>query len=510
LKGSPGYIKTAIDDVIKEGPKGNTETSKPMDKHNKHRYGIWYYYGTLKKEDLVAAGAMKKDDKSPDEVYAICTMVNDTVIRATINPLDSGEFPYHSVPWLRRPGSWVGVGVGEQLEMPQRAINAATRAMFNNVGKSAGSIVVADREAIEPANPGDWTLRPDSVFYKLAGATADDVRKAFAFFQIPNMTHQLMEVINYILRMAEESTNIPLVTQGQSGQTTPETFGATQLQNNNANQLLRSVAAGFDDHITEPVVMQSYEMLLLDDTVPDDEKGDWTINAHGSTALVERAIQDQTIQQMGEFALNPAFGVNPKRWFAQYSKTKHLNPSDFQNTPEEQAKIDSQPPAPPPAVQVAQIKSADAKAALGAEQQSVQMQGQIDQAIQKMADEAKLQIAAMRKEVDELRVKRDTDRDTVFVNAETQRTQVESIAKDKELALRRELAMLDYANKHNLKLEDIKAQLADTQMRLQTQKELSNMGHAVDLHKHHNPPPEAITPPTEPAGKAAPGDSFAA
>jgi hypothetical protein len=29
-----------------------------------------------------------------------------------MNPLDSGELPYHSVPWQRRAGHWAGVGVG--------------------------------------------------------------------------------------------------------------------------------------------------------------------------------------------------------------------------------------------------------------------------------------------------------------------------------------------------------------------------------------------------------------
>ena len=47
---------------------------------------------------------------------------------------------------------------------------------------------------------------------------------------------------------AEESTSIPLITQGQTGPTTPDTFGAAQLQNNNANQLLRSVGYAVDEN----------------------------------------------------------------------------------------------------------------------------------------------------------------------------------------------------------------------------------------------------------------------
>ena len=512
LKGLPGYIDSAIDKVLKEGPSGTSEhQQKPGERAHKNRFFVWYFYGILSRDDMVAAGcedvnAEKEKDKK--EFYAICTMVNDTVIRATINPLDSGEFPYHAVPWQRRPGQWAGVGVGEQIEMPQSAINAAIRTMFNNAGKSAGSIIVVDKGSITPGDLS-WEITPDKIFNKAADATSDDVRKAFTFFSVPNMTPQLMTIIEFCLRAAEESTNIPLVTQGQSGTTTPETFGATQLQNNNANQLLRAIGYQFDDYITEPVVNQSYEYLLLDPEIPEDEKGDWKIDAHGSVALVERAIQDQTITQMSAFVTQPAFGVNPKKWFAEFSKTKHLNPKNFQYSPEEQAKIDSMPAPAAPAIEVAKIKVADAQQARQLEQQQAQVDAQIAQALEKASNDTKLQIAAMRKEVDELRVKKDTDRDSVYVQAETARTTAEFQARREELALRRELALLEYANKKELSLDQVKKDLAETTMKLQVQKELSGLDAAVQIRKHDTPDVQEVIPPeAEPAGKAESGKAF--
>ena len=511
LKGQKdsGYIDDAIDKVLKEGPDGSKPgADKPGEPLAKNRFLVWYYYGTMRRSEMVALNT-DIGAEGDDDVYAIVTMVNDTIIRASVNPLDSGEFPYHSVPWQRRAGYWAGVGVGEQIEMPQAAINAAIRSLFNNAGKSAGSVIVADRGAITPAD-GNWVITPDKLFYKNADATADDVRKAFAFFQVPNMGPQLMAIIELCLRLAEETSQIPLITQGQSGPTTPDTFGAAQLQNNNANQLLRSIGYSFDDYITEPVVLQSYEMLLLDPDVPTEEKGSWQIAAHGSIALVERAIQDQTVQAMGQFATDPVFGVNPKRWFAEFARTKHLDPKSFQYSDEEQAKIDSQPKPSAPAIEVAKIKSADAQKAMGLEQALAQAQAQLEQALEKAGNDTKLQIAAIRKEVDTARIMKDTDRDVAFVNAQTQQTQVEREARLEELRLRERLAILDYANKKELKLEEVKTKLADTSMKLQVQKELSALGHQVSLRMHDTPdvPPDAITPATEPAGRAADGKAF--
>ncbi|MDP3939210.1 MAG: hypothetical protein Q8R92_13890 [Deltaproteobacteria bacterium] len=501
LKGLKGYIDGAIDRVLSDGPAGvAVDNQKPNAKHNRHLFTAWHYYGTLTHEEVLATRTVDEGDLPlAGDVYVICTMVNDTLIRATINPLDSGEIPYHAVPWQRRPGHWAGVGVGEQIAMPQAAINAATRACFNNAGKSAGSVIVADRGAITPAD-GSWTLTPDKLYYKSADATADDVRKAFAFFQVPNTTPQLMVIIELCMRFAEEVTNIPLITQGQSGKTTPETFGATQLQNNNANQLLRSIGYAFDDYITEPVVNQSYEYLLLDPDIPEDEKGDWKIDAHGSVALVERAIQDQTVSQMGEFAINPAFGVDPKRWFAEFSKTKHLNPRTFQYTPEEQARIDAAPKPAAPAIEVAKIKSADAKLARELDKVLAAQAAQLEKVVADGANATKTAIAEMRKEVDELRVKKDTDRDTIYARAETERTQVEHRARMAELEIRERIAMLDYANKRQLKLDDVKKDLAKTAMTLEAQERMQAREQGAQVA-------EAAA---EPAGKAPNGKGFTA
>lgn len=456
-----GYLPAQIDKVLSEPPRGaTTDTGNPSQTIDKNKYEIWYYYGTLTQEELECCrpGLAAKLGKTEPEIYAIVTVVNDVAIRATINPLDSGEFPYHAVPWQRRPGHWAGVGVGEQISMPQRMVNAATRALLNNAGKSAGSqIIVAD--SVTPADQS-YMITPDKVWRMAADAMMDDARKAFVAITIPNQTNPLLKIIEYAFRLAEESSSIPLITQGQSGPTTPDTFGAAQLQDNNANQLLRSIGYAFDDYITEPVVRQYYEWLLLDPDVPDEEKGDWQINARGSIALVERAIQDQWLMQMGGMTTNPVFGVDPKRWFKLMAKSKRMNPADIQYSDEEQKKIDSQPPPPPPQVQVAQIRAeSDGKREASRQQFDAQqndLERQNDIAV-KMIDE---------------------------------RLQSAELSSDERQAF-----------------EDIKAQLAKTAMTLNLQRELSMASHKVDMHKTYNPPPVA-QPMAEPAGQAQAGEAF--
>lgn len=451
LKKNKAYITAQLERVLEEGPQSSniTDEREQADLNKKRmdekRFEVWYFYGVLSREDMRECGAKGLDciPADQEDVYAIITMINDRIVRATINPLESGKFPYHVVPWRRRPGYWAGVGIAEQIRMPQRMINAATRALLVNAGKTAGSQIVVDRNCIEPADKS-WTITPDKIWYKTETARVDDVNKAFAVFEFPNVQKEMMGVIEYGFRLAEESCSIPLISQGQSGKTTPDTFGGQQLQDNNANQLLRSVGYAFDDYVTEPVVLQYYEWLLLDKNVPDDEKGDWNINAHGSASLVEKTIQNQVIgNTLLSAALNPAYGGDAFKTFGQYLRSQRLDPRDFQIEKAEFEKKQQQPPPPDPRIEAATIGA-----------------------------KSRIDAANINAGVQKERVRVDTDRDTAYVQAETERNRMEHEGRMRELEMRERIALLEYSNKKEITLEELKTQLAKATMSEQTKRDL--------------------------------------
>lgn len=469
LKKLPGYISTQIDIAIEEGPseeKGGNRSPTDENKGKNNRFEVWYYYGSLKQEeyDTLRATADSKPalrGETPDKtVYAIVTLIGSIPVRATLNPLDTGKFPYHSMPWQRRADSWAGIGVAEQIRMPQKTVNGATRALFNNAGISAGVQIVLDQSAIVPADES-WSITPNKIWYKVADSAGNDVRAAFQVIEIPNVTAQLMSIIDYGMKLGEEVTSIPLVTQGQTGKTSPETLGGMQLQDSNANQLLRSVGYSWDDHITEPETHEYYEWLLLDPDVPDDEKGDFSIDAHGSVALVERAIQDQTLAQLGPMVKDPAYGLDPRRWAKEFLKSKHIDPSLISYTDEELKRIDSTPPPPAPAVQVAEI-GAKVKT------QELVMKQSADQ--RDSANEGIIASAAHQLEAGR-------------TQAEDRRTAVEATTTMHDIAARREIAHLEYAIKNNMTIVQLRTELE----KLDTQKQLAATKGMIELHKHHVP-----------------------
>lgn len=508
--GSPIYIAENIDKVLKEGPEKcyvddakNPNESKRQDETS---FTIWYYTGTMKRDDLAVARAVGVDEipEEIEQVSAVFTMVNDTVIRATPNPLTSGRHGYHNIPWSRRAGNWAGVGVAEQVSMPQRMLNASTRALLNNAGFSAGAQIIVKRNLIVPAD-GNWTLTPNKIWYDTGeDATGGKVSDAFTMVEFPNTTPELQSIIQLAYKMAEEASNIPLVTQGQQGPTSPDTFGAAELQNSNAKTLLRSIAYSFDDHITDPVVHLFHEWYLLDPEIPQEQKGDWRINARGSVSMVERAIQEYTWMQLLQVSLNPSYGLSPGDVASEYLKAKRIDPRKAQLSEEDKAKLASAQPAPPPVVQAAIIREQGAT-------QRLQMELQADQQQpgSPAAPDNSLQVAQIRAETEMEKATLNQNSDMAELQfkaqeAERQR-QHEMQMQDREFQMR----LMEFAKEEGMQLEDVKARLTKTALELSTQKELSSAALAAGKAKEPNPSPQVATPPIEPAGRAQDGQAYA-
>lgn len=493
LKEAGFYLNDEIDKVLKQGPgkiyeNNNNRQTKTTDQDDT-RFEIWYFYGQIKLDDFDLlnpqdASALVKEGHKSDSVYAIVTMVNDTIIRGTLNPLEkSGEFPYHVFNWRPRTRYWAGIGIAEQVDSPAKLLNAAVRAAMTNAALSAGPITVMNDNLIR-ALDGKDSITP----YKIFGLVSDmameqvDVRKLFALFEIPNTTQQLLGMVEFAMKAAEEATNIPLVTQGQSGETTPDTFGGQRLQDNNATQLLRDVGYSVADGVTNPLIRQMNEWLLLDPKVPNEEKMNHQVDANGAIAQIEKALQDRAVVQLWPLAQDPATGFDKFKFGKAAVRSLRLHPGDWQITDEEMTKRLAAPQQPPVQIAVAQVRAQSAE-----------------------------KIAESHDQLQAERNKNDLDRDKAYVDAERERSQAAADADERKLQAQIQLETLKYANQQGVALMEVKAQMAQTSAKLQVQKELSAASLAVDVHKHHaaSADSQVITPPTEPAGKAANGQAFA-
>lgn len=471
MEGS-GYIDEMIDLCLEEGPisavNGATKQSDNYKLSDKDLFEIWYFHGQVSKKDMQAAGCECETEEAP----CVVTMVNDRIIKISMSPLDSGEFPYDVMVWQDKIGHWAGIGVARQMRTCQKGLNGAVRAMQDNAGISSGPQIIVDSTKIEPAD-GKWMITPNKLWRRRVDAEdMGDVRQAFTVISIETRQVELLNIIHYWTKTAEDVTGLPMLLQGQQGGA-PDTLGATQIVNNNGSTVLRRIARTFDDRVTEPHIGRYYEWLLLHG--PEDAKGDFQIDARGSSALVERDMQNRAMMQLLSASINPAYMLDPEKVMKEVLKGMRLDPKGVELDDEQKKSMSERQPPEDPRITAAKIMAESKKEALGADIQKTQLQ------LESSAKESQL---------------------------------------DRELAQRQmeidaQLASAELSSAERRDLERQKVLLASVSLRLQVQERMSGAGiaHQKDIamgnHRMalHNVS-QVIQPAAEPAGKALPGQAF--
>ena len=440
LAKQPGFMKSQLRKVLEEGPKKSAtfQELKDEDQRDVARdvYEMWTYWGEVDHEDLEAAGVEVGEKDELRSISACVVMINNTVVKAFLNPLDDGGIPYDFYVWEKVAGSVWGYGIPYLMRAQQKVLNAAWRQMMDNAGVSSGPQIVVKPSVIQPADK-QWQLSARKIWY--ATDDMDDVRKAFATFEFNSHQAELAGIIKMATELADAETGVPTIMQGEKG-AAPDTVGGMQMLMNSANVVLRRLVKQFDDMVTKPHIRRYYDYNMM---YGEDEeiKGDFTIDARGSSALMIRDIQNQAFLNLLAAGANPIYGkyLDPKKLFEKALQAQHIDPAEVFKPEEE----------------IEQIIEAEKQAAAQGPQQ-----------------DPRIAAAQIRAQTDIQKVQAQNQGDMAELQTRLQIAQFNMQTRQQELQMQREIEMLKMANNQNLTLEQIKAKLADTAMRERSRKEL--------------------------------------
>lgn len=322
MVGTPGVFESQVRECLMEGPvditdyeyKGKDDVMEGI----KKGFTFWYYHGQLDKDMVIALGG----DADGDEIIDVCLcMVNHRIIKMAPNTLQSGEYPYDFYRWKRRAGSPWGVGVGNDVSIPQRIVNAATRMTMDNSGLASGPMWAYIEGVLEPIT-GKMELAPRKGFKIRRDSGITDVRQALQFFATPSVQQELMGIIQFALRMAQDISNLPAILQGQMG-AAPDTVGGLAILNKNAGDFLVSKANDFDDSVITPHISRYYDWILQNG--PEEAQGDLEVRAQAAV-MAERALYTNDLFQLFQLIADPRSGVDFQRYVKEILISKRIDP----------------------------------------------------------------------------------------------------------------------------------------------------------------------------------------
>jgi hypothetical protein len=264
-----GYDADAIADVLQRKTNiGAYHYEEPLNPHQESfqeeekEYELLEFWGTLDKEDL--EGYLDIQDMEEMMVLPVCiTVLGDRVIKSVVNPYDS-TLPYHFAYWQQNTHSIWGDGIYWSIRDLQSLINF-TMSMYVE-GKELSSVPMVGMDASQlAANEDPTDLYPGKVWQFAPGA---DVSSAFRPIVIPDVTHGLMEFMQFLQREANLSSGQSPIGMGQTASYQTRTATGMSILNSNQQRQTAAVVQSISDML-RGALNGIYRWILVDTDDPD-------------------------------------------------------------------------------------------------------------------------------------------------------------------------------------------------------------------------------------------------
>lgn len=452
LMDDPYYDEIAIMDVLKLGAQATQISRNPTQEKRDstgdqqaqqtmaHGYEVWTYWGPLTYGELRAAGVEVPNDKDYMEAMACVVMSGNSVLKAFISPED--RLPYAVFNYETDEASIFGYGLPRRIRSSQIGLNAAVRALMDNAGLSVGPQYIFNDMIVEPVD-GDYRLKPKKG-WRLTDRNRS-VNEVFRTIDLSAHHGELMNLVQMWSRFADEESGIPLIAQGEQGQHVTKTAQGMAMLMNSANVIVRSIVRNWDDGVTIPVIRGFYSWNMKF-SAREDIKGDFEVDARGSSVLVAKEVQSQNLMTLASnFAAHPVFGPMTKH-AELYRKTVRAMSLPADEVIYTDAELESAVDAAP--------ESEGADPAM-AEQQAMQQQAQA---------QAEQQAAEV-----ERKAQADLQKAQLQHQMAMEKSRIEHDSKIELAMLQRETTMMQVAANGEMKLEEIRAMLQEARIRADAQ-----------------------------------------
>ena len=246
-------------------------------------------WDSVQGRDLLDWG-MNEDDVPDADLNYSCEvwLIGNTVIRAVLNYDPLGRKPYYLTSYENIPGAVDGKGVTDLCRDSQDMVNAAARALANNMGISSGPQVGVNISRL-PAGEDITSMHPWKIWQFESAEYADNT-PPLNFFQPSSNANELMGVFEKFSARADEDTMIPRYMTGENTPGAGRTSSGLSMLISNAGKGIKQVISNIDQNVIVPMIERLYQDNLRYADDPD-LIGDVSIVARGANSLVVKEAE---------------------------------------------------------------------------------------------------------------------------------------------------------------------------------------------------------------------------
>lgn len=306
-----GFKPDAIAKVLEQKPEEyvsqNWKDFASLSENNsnlyRNRYVVLEYHGPITKAQLEHMCIEPTYESINDEYYGEVWVCQNQVIRLELENIEASySIPYYLCDWESDPASVFGFGVPLMMEDAQRVVNESWHMILDNSSLSSGPQVAMQKGLIEPAN-GKWELTPGQMWY-LTDPMAQ-VQQAIQFFNVPNVTQNIVPIMQMAQGFAEEESQIPLIAAGLTSPEVGDTATGQLMVRTASTTLLDFMSEDWDDSITAPIIEAWYAWNMQYNKDPTI-KGAFSVDVRTSTEYKNKQLHIRDLEKLSvEMAQNP-------------------------------------------------------------------------------------------------------------------------------------------------------------------------------------------------------------
>lgn len=300
--GTGGWQPEAIRQVVTDYPKGYSypaeSKTKDENKRDDGTYGIYdclIMYDYISGTELQDMGVEVRDvaDFYDCEVWCI----GDWPIYLALNDHPLGHRPYYGTSFAVAPDTVYGDTPATDMRQMQQIINALARALVRNIAltSSIQGEVDDDRVKVEDVSDDITVIHPGQI--RMVKPDRNHGKPAYTFYQIPNISGQLSELINILSSYCYEIIGIPRFAFGQTQGlgTVGRTSGGVGMLMQQAANTVYDAIGNIEADVIEPMIADIMLKVMMDDDEDPAIKGDTQVYALALSGLVEKADQSDKL-----------------------------------------------------------------------------------------------------------------------------------------------------------------------------------------------------------------------
>lgn len=264
------------------------------------RFAVWRHVGAFEKKDMEACGIeCCEEDELIVQPMIELWFCEGLPLKAEPYVLDGDRLPYYVNAFDKLDDTMFGGSLPFRARDAQDSITALWMAIQHNTAVSSGPINFWYDGKVEPYDNDPRILGPKNM--RVIDPDVRSVKDIVNSLIFPNVTGEMLQVLEFRIAMFDQEINLPAIAQGQPSEVV-QTASGILMETNAANVPQKDMAQRCEDEWITPIAESAYHWNMLHNE-RDDIKGDFDCVASLTSDNLFREVKANRLMLLRKMAM---------------------------------------------------------------------------------------------------------------------------------------------------------------------------------------------------------------